>query len=162
MRTFTDIIAMAATRKGGLATVETLLQETPASDPATIAATPDDRILSAMTRRIFNAGFSSKVIEAKWAAFEAAFDAFNPRTCAFITPGRFDALLQDKAIVRNGAKIRSVQLNARFLLDLAAEHGTAARFFADWPDTDYIGLLAVLKARGSHLGGDSGMRFLRA
>ncbi len=30
------------------------------------------------------------------------------------------------------------------------------------PDSDYVGLLAVLKARGSHLGGDSGMRFLRS
>ena len=35
-----------------------------------------------MTRRIFYAGFSSKVIDDKWGAFEAAFDRFDPRACA--------------------------------------------------------------------------------
>lgn len=37
----------------------------------------------------------------------------------------------------------------------------AARAFAAWPDSDYIGLLDLLKTRGAHLGGDSAMRFLR-
>ena len=74
----------------------------------------------------------------------------------------FDTLTKNPAIVRNGAKIKAVQINARFILDLAEEHGSAARFFAGWPDSDYVGLLEVLKKRGSHLGGDSAMRFLRA
>jgi 3-methyladenine DNA glycosylase Tag len=55
-----------------------------------------------------------------------------------------------------------VQANARFIVELAAEHGSAARFFADWPDADYVGLLEVLKKRGGRLGGETGMRFLRA
>jgi 3-methyladenine DNA glycosylase Tag len=54
-----------------------------------------------------------------------------------------------------------VQANGRFLTDLAREHGSAARFFADWPDSDYVGLLEVLKTRANRLGGESGMRFLR-
>jgi 3-methyladenine DNA glycosylase Tag len=162
MQEFNAIIAMAAGRKGGLDALETILAETPALPPAVIAVTPDDRILAAMTRRIFNAGFSSKMIDAKWAAFEAAFDTFDPTACAFMTPDRFDLLMKDRAIVRNGAKIGSVQINAKFVLDLAAEHASAARFFAEWPDADYVGLLGVLKQRGNHLGGDSGMRFLRS
>jgi 3-methyladenine DNA glycosylase Tag len=162
VRAFNEIIAMAAGRKGGLDAIEAILADTPAVAPAVIAATPDDRILAAMTRRIFNAGFSWKVIDAKWQAFEAAFNAFDPPACAFMTPDRFDSLMKDHGIVRNGAKIRSVQLNARFVLDLTADHGSAARFFAEWPDADYVGLLAVLKQRGNHLGGDSGMRFLRS
>lgn len=40
-------------------------------------------------------------------------------------------------------------------------HGSAARYFADWPDNNYVGLLNVLKERGSYLSGDAGMRFLR-
>lgn len=162
VRAFSEIIAMAAEQKGGLDAIETMLADTPAVEPAVIVATPDDRILAAMTRRIFNAGFSSKVIDAKWDAFEAAFEAFDPPACAFMTPDRFDLLMKDRNIVRNGAKIRSVQLNAKFVLDLAADHGGAGRFFADWPDADYVGLLGVLKQRGNHLGGDSGMRFLRS
>jgi 3-methyladenine DNA glycosylase Tag len=162
MRPFDEIFATAAARKGGIGELETILAETASADPAVIAAITDDRILAAMTRRIFNAGFSSKVIDAKWDAFEAAFDRFDPRACAFMTEERFDALMKDRAIVRNGAKIRSVQVNARLLLDLASEHGSAARFFAGWPDGDYVGLLDMLKKRGSHFGGDSAMRFLRA
>jgi 3-methyladenine DNA glycosylase Tag len=54
------------------------------------------------------------------------------------------------------------QVNAKLALDLASAHGSAARFFAEWPDSDYTGLLNVLKERGSHLSGDAAMRFLRA
>jgi 3-methyladenine DNA glycosylase Tag len=162
MRRFDEIFAMAAERKGGAAALERMLDQTASREPAEIAAIPDDRLLAEMTRRIFYAGFSSKVIDAKWDAFEAAFDGFDLHTCAFMTEERFDALMQDRGIVRNGAKIRAVQVNAQFLLDLKSEHGSAGRFFADWPDSDYVGLLDVLKKRGSHLGGDAAGRFLRA
>ena len=127
-----------------------------------IAAIQDDRILAAMTRHIFQAGFSWKVIDAKWNGFEAAFDGFDPARCASMSEERFDTLLKDPSIIRNAAKIRSVVANARFVLDLARTHGSAARFFAEWPDTDYVGLLDLLKKRGDRLGGKSAMRFLRS
>jgi 3-methyladenine DNA glycosylase Tag len=162
MGDFAKVVALAAERRGGLDGLERALAETTSRTPAEIAATPDDRILAEMTRRIFNAGFASKVIAAKWDGFEAAFDGFDPRRCAALSEERLDALLKDSRIVRHGAKIQSVVANGRFLLDLAAEHGSAARFLADWPDADYVGLLEILKKRGNRLGGDTGMRFLRA
>lgn len=97
-----------------------------------------------MTRRIFYAGFSSKVIDAKWPAFETAFFAFEPHACVFMANDYFEALLADTCIVRNGAKIRSVQVNARFVLDLAASHGSAGRFFADWSDAEPVVPTGVL------------------
>jgi 3-methyladenine DNA glycosylase Tag len=162
MKRFDEIFTMAAERKGGAAALEKMLAQTPSREPAEIAAIPDDRVLAEMTRRIFYAGFSSKVIDAKWDAFEATFDGFDAHTCAFMTEERFDALMQDRGIVRNGAKIRAVQINAQFVLDLKSERGSAGRFFAEWPDRDYVGLLDVLKKRGKHLGGDAAARFLRA
>ncbi len=75
---------------------------------------------------------------------------------------RFDELLKDTAIIRNGAKIRSVALNAQLLVRLAAEHGSAARFFAGWPDDDFNGLLDYLKTSGDRLGGHAGARVIRA
>jgi 3-methyladenine DNA glycosylase Tag len=162
MRHFDEIFASAAERKGGPDALEKILAETPSAEPARIAAVTDDRVLAAMTRRIFYAGFSSKVIDNKWDAFEAAFHGFDPRPCAFMTEDHFSELMNNRGIVRNGAKIRSVQVNAQLLLDLAAEHGSAARFFAEWPDSDYVGLLDLLKKRASHLGGDAAMRFLRS
>jgi 3-methyladenine DNA glycosylase Tag len=162
MRSFDEIFALAAGRKGGAEALEAILVQTASRKPAAIAAIADDRVLAEMTRRIFYAGFSSRVIDTKWAAFEVAFDRFDPRACAFMTEERFDALTKDRGIVRNGAKIRAVRINAQFVLDLRSEHGSAAQFFADWPDSDYVGLLDVLKKRASHLGGDAAARFLRA
>jgi 3-methyladenine DNA glycosylase Tag len=162
MRDFGEIIALAAKRKGGMAALESALAGTPALDAVAIAAIRDDRILAEMTRRIFNAGFSAKVIDDKWPAFETAFSGFDPHACAFMSDEHFNALLQDRGIVRNGAKIKAVQINAKLVLDLASTHGSAARFFAEWPDSDYAGLLNVLKERGNHLSGDAAMRFLRA
>jgi 3-methyladenine DNA glycosylase Tag len=162
MRQFTEIFTQAAARKGGTAALEQILAETPSRSPAEIAATPDHRILAEMTRRIFYAGFSWKVVDDKWPAFEQGLFGFDLNACAFMTEAQFDTLMQDRGIVRNGAKIKSIQINARFLLDCAAEHGSGARFFAEWPDSDYVGLLDVLKKRASHLGGDAAGRFLRA
>ena len=115
MRPFAEIFALAAKRKGGARALEKILAETAPRSPAEIAAIPDDRILAEMTRRVFYAGFSSKVIDDKWPAFEKAFDRFDPNACAFMSEEHFDRLMQDRGIVRNGAKIRSVQINAQSL-----------------------------------------------
>jgi 3-methyladenine DNA glycosylase Tag len=162
MTPFADIFLLAAEQKGGPSALERILAATAPRLPAEIASTPDDRILAEMTRRIFYAGFSSRVIDDKWPAFEKGFDGFDPNVCAFMSEEHFDRLTRDRGIVRNGAKIKSVQINAQFVLALKADHGSAARFFADWPDADYVGLLDLLKKRASHLGGDAAARFLRA
>jgi 3-methyladenine DNA glycosylase Tag len=162
MKPFAKILAVAAKRKGGASKLEQILATSASRTPKQIAKIPDDRILAEMTRRVFYAGFSSKVVDDKWDAFEKGFDRFDPNACAFMSEEHFEALMQDRGIVRNGAKIRSVQVNGKFLLELKAEHGSAARFFATWPDNDYVGLLDVLKKRASHLGGDAAGRFLRA
>jgi 3-methyladenine DNA glycosylase Tag len=162
MTPFAEIFALAAERKGGVPALERTLAATASRPAAEIALVPDDQILAEMTRRIFYAGFSAKVIDDKWPAFETGFDGFDPNACAFMSEEHFDRLMQDRGIVRNGAKIRSVQVNAQFLLALKKDHGTAAQFFAGWPDADYVGLLDVLKKRASHLGGDAAGRFLRA
>lgn len=156
---FAAIFARAAERKGGAAAIEAMLPAMKSVDE--LRAIPDDRWLACMARVVFQAGFSWTVIEQKWPGFEAAFDGFAPHACAFMDDDRIDALLKDPAIVRNAAKIRSVRENAVFVTGLAKEHGSAARFFADWPVADQVGLLDLLKRRGSRLGGNSGPMLLR-
>ena len=157
---FDALFALAADRKGG---AEAFGQTLPTPKTQTeLAAIPDDRWLAAMTRAVFQAGFSWKVIASKWPGFEEAFWAFDPGRCSLMSDDDLDALLKDTSIVRNGAKIRSVAENATFLRELAAEHGSAAKAFANWPAEDFTGLLAALKKRASRLGGTSGSYFLRA
>ena len=121
----------------------------------------DDRWLSQMTKRIFQAGFVWSVVENKWDGFEAAFEGFEPRRLTMYADEDLDRLMADTGIIRNGAKIRSALDNARFLVDLAEQHGSAAALFAQWPDAEYIGLLDLMKHRGSRLGGNTGQYLLR-
>lgn len=160
MQTFDEIFAIAAERKDGPEALSAML-EAPKS-AAELIAIPDDRWLAAMARSVFQAGFSWKVIEKMWPGFEAAFHGFDLGRCAMLMDEDFETLVSDKRIVRHGTKIRSVQENAAFLIDLSNEYGSAAKAFANWPSQDFIGLLALIKKRGSRLGGTSGQYFLRS
>lgn len=159
MRTFDEIFAIAAKRKGGAEALEALLEPAAASEE--LAKVPDDRWLSMMAKCIFNAGFNWKVVEAKWDGFEAAFEDFNPGRVAMFHDDDFARLVSDERIVRHGGKIRAVHENAIFVQELAKEHGSVGKVLGDWPPDDYIGLLDMLKKRGSRLGGNTGMYFLR-
>jgi 3-methyladenine DNA glycosylase Tag len=156
---FNTIRSRAERRKGGAKALLKLLPPRP--DPRRLAKLGDDRVLSAMTKRVFSAGFAWSVIEAKWPGFEVAFLGFMPARLNFQADEFWDGLTNDARIVRNGAKIMSVRDNARFVQEIADEHGSFGKFLAKWPSSDQIGLLAVLAKRGSRLGGNTGQMLLR-
>lgn len=159
MESFANIRARAIERKGGEDAVESMM---PATLPdAEVAGIPDDRWLAGMTRAVFNSGFNWKVIEAKWDGFEAAFHGFDPGRVAFMDDDAIDALTRNSDIVRHAGKITATRENAVFVTDLIREHGSAGAFFGNWPATDQVGLMEVLKKRGSRLGGNTGQYFLR-
>lgn len=126
-----------------------------------VARVKDDRLFSQMTRNVFSAGFSWKVIENKWPGFEAAFEGFDPHRVAFYDMEDMDRLVSDERIVRNGQKIKATIENARFVVETTKEHGSFGKFLADWPADDQAGLLAFLSKKGSRLGGATGQYFLR-
>lgn len=159
MRTFDEIWTIASLRKGGDAALEAQLSKPKTAEELT--ATPDDRYLSLATKCIFQAGFNWKVVEAMWPGFEAAFEGFDIGHCLMLHDEDFGRLVSDTRIVRHGPKIRAVQENARFFADLADEHGSVGAFLAGWPPAEYMGLLEVLKKRGTRLGGNTGQYFLR-
>jgi len=159
MRSFDDILAISAERKGGFGAV--LDDITPPLDRQVLAAIPDDRWLSMMTKCVFQAGFNWKVIENKWDGFEEAFHGFDVGRCAMMNDEWFDALVSDRRIVRNAQKIETVQKNAVFVTDSASTAGGFGAFIADWPNEDYVGLIQLLKSQGARLGGVTGQYFLR-
>src|ERR1700749_5132958 len=120
-----------------------MINEYPPKSRDGLEATPAHRWLAEISRAVFQAGFNWQVIEHKWAGFEEAFHGFEPALNAAMSDDEFDAHLKDTRIVRNGQKVASVRANAQFLVDLAKEHGSAASFFAAWPDSDLVGLLDV-------------------
>lgn len=158
MRHFDDLFQIAADRHGGAEALESLLsQPKPQSE---LEALPDAYWLATITKCIFQAGFNWKVIENKWDGFEAAFEGFDLGRCAFMDDEKFDALLTDTRIVRNGTKIATVRDNAAFLLELRNEGGVGT-ILGGWPSTDYVGLLDMLKKRGSRLGAMTGQYAMR-
>jgi 3-methyladenine DNA glycosylase Tag len=159
MTPFKSIRARAAKRKGGDKALASLLP--PAPNDKTLAKLKDDRVLAEMTKRIFSAGFVWSVIENKWPGFEEAFLGFDPKRLLHQSDEFWHQLTRDTRIVRNGAKIMAVRDNARFIVDIAKEHGSFGKFLAAWPATDQVGLLELLAKRGARLGGATGQYLLR-
>jgi 3-methyladenine DNA glycosylase Tag len=159
MIAFKTIRARAAKRKGGDAALAALLPQV--ADAKVLARLGDDRVLAEMTKRIFSAGFVWSVIEAKWPGFEAAFLGFEPQRLLAQTDEFWEGLTADKRIVRNAQKIMAVRANARFVVDIAREHGSFGKLLAAWPANDQVGLLDLLAKRGTRLGGHTGQYFLR-
>lgn len=158
MRHFDEIHAIAANRHGGVDSLNSQLNKP--LTPTKLAAITEDRWLSTLTKCVFQAGFNWKVIENKWDGFETAFDGFDVGKCAFMDDEKLDALLANRDIVRNGPKIMTVRDNAVFLMELRDQGGTGT-VFGGWPSSDYIGLLDLLKTRGSRLGGMTGQYAMR-
>lgn len=159
MEAFSSIEQRAAARKGGPNGLDALLPTCKSSEQ--LAAIPDDRYLAEMTKRVFQAGFVWRVVEAKWPAFEEAFHGFQPGRVAMMDDEALDALMSDKGIIRNYQKIETTRRNAAFVLDVGREAGSFARFVSQWPVEDIVGLWHVLKKRASRLGGSTGPYVLR-
>lgn len=156
---FKTIRARATKRKGGEQVLASLLPKK--RNNKDLARLGDDRVLAEMTRRVFSAGFVWSVIDQKWPGFEEAFLGFNPKRLLFQPAEFWHGLASDKRIVRNPQKIKSVRENAKFVSDIAAEHGSFGKFLAAWPADDQIGLMEILAKRGSRLGGNTRQYLLR-
>lgn len=73
----------------------------------------------------FQAGLSWITILRKREAFRAAFDGFDPEKIARYDAATIEALMQDKSIVRNRAKIAGAVASARAWLTIQAQQGFA-------------------------------------
>ena len=161
---FQPILQAAEARAGGAAALRARLP-TPKS-AAELRAVGDDRYLSLMSLRIFRAGLRHAMVDARWPAFETAFQGFEPRRVRMMSDEDLDALLTDRRLIRHAAKMHAVRANAAALHDLSLcdpgeDKGGFGAYLAGWPDAEVVGLWDDLAKRFSHLGGNSGPYFLR-
>ena len=160
MRKLDEILEIAFERHGR----EAMLDHLGASKPKSakeISNIPDDRWLAQATKCIFQAGFNWKVIEAKWDGFEEAFENFDLGRWIFSSDDDLSRLVSDTRIVRNGQKIATVPENARFIGEIASEHGSFGKWIADYPLIERNSMLEEMNKRGSRLGAMTGQYFLR-
>ena len=156
---FKKIHDRAIKRKGSEKKLNSLLPKI--ASKKKLQAITDDRCLSVMTKVINQAGFHWRVIENKWPQFEEAFLGFDTNKLSLLSPDQWENYTQDKRVVRNWQKIKATYDNLGFINETTAEYGSFAKFIAQWPKNDQVGLMTYLKKNGSRLGGNSGQRFLR-
>lgn len=157
---FAAIYARAAERKGGEKGLEYLVSQP--LNSSEVKALTDDRVLSAMTKKVFQSGFVWRVIEQKWPEFEALFFDFEIEKVLLMSDEMLETRAQDKRIVRNLKKVMTIRDNALMLHDIQREHGSFGQFASQFSGASIIELWAYLKKHGVRLGGNTGPYTLRA
>ena len=92
--------------------------------------------LEHLSRSVFEAGISWRVVEAKWEGIREAFHGFDPVQVAAMPPGEIAAVENDSRVIRNKAKIRATAGNAREVLAILDEFGSIRGYLASFPDAE--------------------------
>ena len=112
----------------------------------------DDGYLEELTKAIFQAGFSWRVIRDKWPSFQRAFDGFEVEAVAGYGEPDIERLVSDAGIVRNRRKIEATVHNARTMWELSQQHGTFHKYLRSLDNMDYAGRRKELSERFRNLG----------
>ena len=144
MTEFSVVEKRARERVGGVDALESrLIRPEP---PESLAMIGDDRYLSVMNRRIFRAGLTHRLVDARWPAFEIAFADFNVDTVAAFDDTDLQRLARDEALIRHRKKIFAVRDNAIAMQAIIAEFGSFGVWLADWAEDETVELWLELVA----------------
>src|SRR5205809_3111273 len=120
--------------------------------PQYTAKTLDD-YLEHLSKGVFQAGISWRVVDAKWPTITKAFHGFNVERVERMKDREIDALTKDERVIRSRPKIAAVVHNAGELLALERAGGFK-KHLKSFPD--YESLATDLKKRFKFVG-DSGV-----
>jgi 8-hydroxy-5-deazaflavin:NADPH oxidoreductase len=117
---------------------------------------PDDPafFLEHLSRSVFEAGISGRVVEGKWDGIREAFHGFDPAQVAAMPPAEVAAVENNSRVIRNKAKIRATVENARGVLAILDQYGSIRGYLASFPDA---GAAAADMRRRFKFLGDTGM-----
>jgi len=114
-----------------------------------------------MTRVIFQAGLTWKMIDTKWPNFREAFANFSIDRVAQFDNKVIERLLKDKGIVRNKAKIQATIENAKQFSEIKAEHGSFKAYLENLDKSkNYASAMKELSKKFHRLGPSSASMFL--
>ncbi|MBV1908961.1 MAG: DNA-3-methyladenine glycosylase I [Kangiellaceae bacterium] len=159
MESFERIYDRASSRKGGAKELLSLLPNK--ITKRQINSLADREYLAEMTRKVFQSGFIWRVVDNKWTGFEQVFWGFEPAKLELASDEQIEGMAQDKRIIRNFTKVKSVRENAYFVKELSDKHNGFGRFLSSWKADEVTSLWLYLKKNGCRLGGNTGPYFLR-
>ncbi len=116
-----------------------------------------DDYLEQLSRGVFQAGISWRVVDAKWAGIKAAFHRFNVERVARMGDREIDTVVGDERVIRSRPKIAAVVHNARTMLELERSGGFK-RHLGSFGD--YEALATDLKKRFKFVGDSGAYHFL--
>ncbi len=116
--------------------------------------------LEELTKAIFRAGFSWRVVREKWDAFRQAFDGFDLDRVAAYEAADLARLFDDPGIVRNRRKIIGTVGNAQRMEGLARQHGSFYHYLRSLDSLDYYQRVRVLTSQFYGLGPTGAFVFL--
>ena len=88
----------------------------------------DLKLFEFLVLETFQAGLSWITILRKRENFRAAFDAFDYTKVAQYDASKFDALINNKGIIRNKLKIKAAISNAQAFIDIKNEFGSFSKY----------------------------------
>src|SRR4030081_3769788 len=112
-----------------------------------------DDYLEHLSKGVFQAGMSWRVVEAKWPTIKKAFHGFKVERVARMTDREIDALAKDERVIRSRPKIAAIVHNAIEILQLERDGGFKEHLRSF---DDYETLAKDLKKRFKFVG-DSGV-----
>ena len=128
--------------------------------PPRITPDGDAGYLEELTKAIFRAGFSWRVINDKWPHFQEAFHRFEVSKIAHYGPPDLERLQGDPGLVRNRRKLEATISNAQRMLELIDEHGSFHTYLRSIDGLPYQGRVKTLTSEFSHLGRTGAFVFL--
>jgi 3-methyladenine DNA glycosylase Tag len=116
-----------------------------------------DDYLEQLSKGVFQAGISWRVVDAKWPGIKSAFKDFGTERVARMSDRDIDKLAEDPRMIRSRPKIAAVVHNAQVLLDLERDGGFRKhlRSFDEYED-----LATDLKKRFKFVGDSGAYHFL--
>jgi 3-methyladenine DNA glycosylase Tag len=97
---------------------------------------PDDPafFFEHLSRAVFQAGLSWRVVSAKWDGIRSAFGGFDPEKVASLQPDDIERIEADARVIRNSAKIEATVQNAQELRGILDTYGSVRGYLASFPD----------------------------
>ena len=121
----------------------------------------EDAYFENMTRVIFLAGLSWRMIDKKWHSFRRAFKGFSIGAVAEFGEKDVQQLMNDTSIVRNRAKIVAAVNNAKEFQTIKKEYGSFQRYLDSLDKSDnYSRVIKELGKKFNRIGPSSARIFL--
>ena len=79
--------------------------------------------LEVMSRAVFQAGISWRVVNSKWPDLKEAMKGFDILAVATLSEADLEELAQDARVIRNRRKLAAIVHNAQRLIELDEAHG---------------------------------------